>query len=241
LSEANEACTFSEANAACTFSEANAACTFSEANAAHLTNAHSVCYVNVICLISMAMNNPKDLSPDERKQLLSILKSRFVKNMKRHKDLDWTKIQSKLESNPSKLWSLSEMERTGGEPDVIDYNAQSGEFLFCDCSAETPKDRRNLCYDQEALAARKQHKPSGSAMEMASKMGIELLSEEQYRYLQKKGPYDLKTSSWINTPEAIRKLGGALFGDCRYNHVFIYHNGAESYYSSRGFRGMTAV
>lgn len=173
--------------------------------------------------------------------LLEVLKVRFNKNMNRHKDLEWAKIHAKLEANVEKLWSLNEMEITGGEPDVVDYVKQTDEYIFMDCSAESPKGRRSICYDHEALNARKEHKPGNSAMNMAAEMGIEVLTEEQYKQLQQLGKFDLKTSSWVQTPAAIRKLGGALFCDCRYNHVFTYHNGAESYYGARGFRGMLKV
>ena len=161
--------------------------------------------------------------------------------MKRHKGLEWSKVQAKLESNAEKLWSLNEMERTGGEPDVVEYDKRSGEYIFYDCSAESPKERRSLCYDREALNSRKEFKPANSAIDMAAEMGIELLTEEQYRQLQELGNFDLKTSSWVKTPAAIRKLGGAVFCDRRYNAVFLYHNGAESYYGARGFRGSLRV
>jgi len=189
----------------------------------------------------MTMGNRKELSPAQRKELLEALQKRFEKNLNRHKDIEWNKVQAKLEAAPEKLWSLNEMERTGGEPDVIDYDKKTGEYMFYDCSAETPKDRRSICYDNEALEARKIHKPIDSAMNMASVMGIELLTEEQYRSLQQLGNFDTKTSSWIQTPTAIRKLGGALFCDRRYDNVFVYHNGADSYYAVRGFRGMLKV
>jgi hypothetical protein len=185
--------------------------------------------------------NEKSLSASQREELLSILKTRFEKNMKRHKGLDWIKVQAKLEANPSKLWSLNEMEITGGEPDVVGFDKKSGEYIFYDCSAESPKGRRSVCYDHEALEKRKEHKPENSAVEMAKDMGIELLTEEQYRELQQLGEFDLKTSSWIVTPAAIRKLNGALFCDRRYNTVFVYHNGAESYYAARAFRGSLRV
>ncbi|MBX9724924.1 MAG: DUF4256 domain-containing protein [Candidatus Obscuribacterales bacterium] len=175
------------------------------------------------------------------KELITDLKTRFEKNTARHKGLEWSTVQKRLEANPDKLWSLSEMERTGGEPDVIGHDKKSGEFLFVDCSAESPKERRSLCFDKEALDSRKENKPAGSAVEMAQAMGIEILSEEQYRELQKLGKFDLKTSSWVQTPAAIRKLGGALFCDRRYEHVFVYHNGASSYYAVRGFRGCLKV
>jgi hypothetical protein len=161
--------------------------------------------------------------------------------MNRHKGLDWAKVQGKLESNPEKLWSLNEMERTGGEPDVVSHDKKTGEYIFFDCSAETPNGRRSLCYDREALNSRKEHKPKDTAIDMAAAMGIELLSEEQYRELQKVGNSDLKTSSWVNTPAEIRKLGGALFCDCRYEKIFVYHNGAESYFAARGFRGSLKI
>ena len=181
------------------------------------------------------------LSPLQREDLLKTLKSRFEKNMNRHKGLDWSKVQAKLEANPEKLWSLSEMERTGGEPDVVGHEKKTNEYVFHDCSAESPKDRRSVCYDHEALEARKENKPRNSAVAMANDMGIELLTEEQYRELQQLGDFDLKTSSWVKTPSAIRKLGGALFCDRRYDHVFLYHNGAPSYYAARAFRGWLRV
>jgi hypothetical protein len=187
------------------------------------------------------MENIKHLSPEQRSTLISILKDRFEKNPNRHKNLEWAKIQAKLEANPEKLWSLNEMERTGGEPDVIGYNTNTSEYLFYDCSAESPKDRRSVCYDREALESRKENKPKNSAVAMASEMGIELLTEEQYRHLQRFGNFDTKTSSWIKAPAEIRKLGGAIFCDFRYNTVFVYHNGAESYYAARGFRGLLKV
>src|SRR5215831_49955 len=183
----------------------------------------------------------KKLGPEEVEELLRILKARFEKNMGRHKGLDWTEVQAKLDANTEKLWSLNEMERTGGEPDVIGFDKKTGEFIFCDCSAESPKERRSICYDREALDSRKENKPANSAVAMAEAMGIELLSEEQYRQLQQWGKFDTKTSSWVNTPADIRKLGGALFCDRRYNTVFVYHNGAESYFAGRGFRGSLKV
>ncbi|MEF2966974.1 DUF4256 domain-containing protein [Paenibacillus sp. M1] len=183
----------------------------------------------------------QELSPQQREELLGILKARFEKHMNRHLDLEWAKVQAKLEAHPDKLRSLDEMEKTGGEPDVIGYDHNSGEYIFCDCSAESPKGRRSVCYDREALESRKQHKPENSAVEMAADMGIELLTEEQYRELQNLGNFDMKTSSWVQTPANIRKLGGALFCDLRYDTVFVYHNGAESYYSARGFRGSLRV
>jgi len=191
------------------------------------------------------MNNisskKKALSPEQREELLTALKARFEKNMNRHKGLEWAKVQAKLETNPEKLWSLNEMERTGGEPDVVGYDNKTGEYVFYDCSAESPKGRRSVCYDREALESRKKHKPENNAIDMAASMGIELLTEEQYRELQKLGNFDLKTSSWVKTPAKIRKLGGAIFCDRRYDTVFVYHNGAESYYAARGFRGSLRV
>ncbi|MCC6477142.1 DUF4256 domain-containing protein [bacterium] len=181
------------------------------------------------------------LSAKQAEQLLAGLKARFEKNTKRHKGLLWADVQAKLEASPEALWSLNEMERTGGEPDVIGLDKKTGEFLFCDCSAESPSGRRSLCYDREALDARKEAKPEGNAVDAAAAMGIELLTEEQYRELQKLGEFDLKTSSWIKTPAEIRKLGGAIFCDRRYNTVFVYHNGAQSYYAARGFRGLLRV
>lgn len=186
-------------------------------------------------------SNQKKLPAEGREELLKTLKARFEKNMNRHKGIEWAKVQAKLEANPGKLWSLDEMERTGGEPDVVGFDKKSGEYIFYDCSAESPKDRRSVCYDHEALEKRKEHKPKDSAMNMAAEMGIEILTEEQYRELQKLGKFDTKTSSWIKTPPDIRKLGGAIFADWRYGHVFVYHNGAESYYAARGFRGSLRV
>jgi hypothetical protein len=183
----------------------------------------------------------KELSPEQREDLLRALKARFEKNMNRHKGLEWAIVQAKLEANTEKLWSLNEMERTGGEPDVVGHDKQAGEYIFYDCSAESPKGRRNVCYDREALESRKEHKPENNAIDMAAAMGIELLSEEQYRELQKLGNFDTTTSSWVKTPFDIRKLGGALFCDRRYDHVFVYHNGAPSYYAVRGFRGSLRV
>jgi Protein of unknown function (DUF4256) len=185
--------------------------------------------------------NKKELSPEQRKKLLEALKARFEKNMNRHKGLEWADVQAKLGANPEKLWSLNEMERTGGEPDVVGHDKKTGEHIFYDCSAESPKDRRSLCYDREALESRKENKPKGSAMDMTAAMGIELLTEEQYRELQKLGNFDTKTSSWVRTPSAIRELGGALFCDLRFDTVFVYHNGAESYYAARAFRGSLRV
>ena len=183
----------------------------------------------------------KELSTKQREELLGTLKARFEKNVDRHKGLEWAKVQAKLEASSQKLWSLNEMESTGGEPDVVGFDKKSGEYIFYDCSAESPKGRRSICYDREALEARKEHKPKDSAMNVAAAMGVELLTEEQYRELQKLGEFDLKTSSWITTPSEIRKLGGALFCDRRYNTVFVYHNGADSYYGARGFRGSLRV
>ncbi|MEC0203712.1 DUF4256 domain-containing protein [Paenibacillus lautus] len=183
----------------------------------------------------------KELSTEQREGLLHTLKARFEKNMNRHQGLEWADVQAKLEANPKKLWSLHEMEITGGEPDVIGHGNQTGEYIFYDCSAESPKGRRSICYDREALESRKEHKPKNSAVEMAAAMGIELLSEEQYRDLQKFGNFDGKTSSWVVTPASIRNLGGAIFCDRRYDTVFVYHNGAESYYAARGFRGSLRV
>jgi hypothetical protein len=186
-------------------------------------------------------SNKKDLSPEPREELLRALKARFEKNMNRHKGLEWAKVQARLEANAGKLWSLSEMERTGGEPDVIGHDKKTGEYIFYDCSAESPRARRSVCYDREALESRKEHKPQASAIDLAAAMGIELLTEEQYRELQKLGNFDTKTSSWVETPSDIRKLGGALFCDRRYDTVFVYHNGAESYYAARAFRGSLSV
>jgi hypothetical protein len=183
----------------------------------------------------------RNLSPKQRQELLGVLKIRFEKNMNRHKSLDWSKVQARLEANAEKLWSLNEMEQTGGEPDVIGHDKKTGAYVFYDCSVESPKGRRSICYDRTALDARKEHKPKDSAMDMATAMGIELLTEEQYRELQKLGEFDPKSSSWIKTPPEIRKLGGALYCDRRYNTVFLYHNGADSYYAARGFRGSLSV
>ena len=183
----------------------------------------------------------KDLPPAQRKELTRALKARFEENMNRHQDLEWAQVQAKLEANREKLWSLHEMERTGGEPDVVGHDKKTGEYIFYDCSAESPKGRRSVCYDREALESRKEHKPEDSAIDMAAAMGIELLTEEQYRELQKRGNFDTKTSSWVKTPSDIRKLGGALFCDRRYDTVFVYHNGAESYYCARAFRGSLRV
>jgi len=189
------------------------------------------------------MENKKELPPKQREELLSTLKARFEKNMNRHKGVDWATVQAKLypPAGREKLWSLNEMERTGGEPDVTGYDEKTGEIIFQDCSTESPKVRRSVCYDREGLESRKEFKPAKNAVDMAATMGIELLTEEQYRDLQKTGNFDTKTSSWVKTPDEIRKLGGALFCDRRYNHVFVYHNGAESCYAARGFRGLLRV
>lgn len=187
------------------------------------------------------MENKKELPPEQRENLLRTLKTRFEKNRNRHKDLDWTKVQARLETNPEKLWSLHIMEETGGEPDAVGQDQKTGEYIFYDCSAESPKGRRSVCYDRAAWESRKEHKAGDNAMDMAASMGIEMLSEEEYRELQQLGAFDTKTSSWVKTPAAIRKLGGALFCDRRYEHVFVYHNGAESYYAARGFRGSLRV
>ncbi|GAB3696939.1 DUF4256 domain-containing protein [Spirosoma flavus] len=187
------------------------------------------------------MNNKKELMPEQREALINVLKTRFEKHTNRHQGINWADVQAKLEVNPAKLWSLNEMESTGGEPDVVSSDATTGNFIFIDCSAETPKGRRSICYDHEALESRKENKPGNSAVGMAADMGIELLTEDEYRELQKFGKFDAKTSSWVKTPSAIRKLGGALFCDFRYDTVFLYHNGAESYYGVRGFRGSLIV
>ncbi len=189
----------------------------------------------------MTKTNEKELSTKQQDELLAILATRFEKNMKRHKGLEWTKVLTRLKSNNMKLWTLSEMDRTGGEPDVIGYDKKKDVFIFCDCSAESPNGRRSLCYDREALQARKENKPKNNALDLSTEIGIELLSEDEYRSLQDFGPFDTKTSSWIKTPPQIRQLGGAIFADYRYGHVFVYHNGAESYYAARGFRGSLSV
>lgn len=186
-------------------------------------------------------NSKKELTAKQQEELLKTLKARFEKHAKRHKGLAWADVEVRLDDNPEKLWSLSEMERTGGEPDVVAFDKKTGQLIFYDCSAETPKERRSICYDREALDSRKEHKPTGNALDMADAMGVEILSEEQYRELQSLGEFDLKTSSWIATPADIRKLGGALFADRRYNHVFVYHNGASSYYAARGFRAALKI
>lgn len=188
----------------------------------------------------MAKANKK-LTAAQQNEMITILQSRFEKNKNRHKGIEWSAVEAKLKSSPEKLWSLNEMEISGGEPDVTGYDKATNEYLFVDCAAESPSGRRSLCYDREAWEARKEHRPEGTAMDMAAEMGIELLDEEQYRALQKLGKFDEKTSSWLKTPEAIRKLGGSIFGDFRYNTVFIYHNGAQSYYAARGFRGILKV
>ena len=187
------------------------------------------------------MSNKNKLSPQQTTELLGILKTRFENHMQRHKGIAWADVQAKLEANPEKLWSLNEMEFTGGEPDVVSFEDKTGEYVFYDCSAESPKGRRSICYDRAAWEARKEHKPENTAMDMATEMGVEILNEEQYRELQTLGSFDLKTSSWIKTPSDIRKLGGAIFCDRRYNTVFVYHNGADSYYAARGFRGALRV
>jgi hypothetical protein len=185
--------------------------------------------------------NKNELSPEQREELLRTLKARFENHMHRHKGLEWAKVQAKLEANTDKLWSLNEMEITGGEPDVVGYDKKTGEYIVCDCSAESPKGRRSVCYDGEALESRKEHKPKNNAIDMAAAMGIELLTEAQYRELQKLGTFDAKTSSWLKTPADIRQLGGAIFADYRYGQVFVYHNGAQSYYAARAFRGSFRV
>jgi hypothetical protein len=187
------------------------------------------------------VGTPQALSPAQRPALLGVLQTRFEKNMNRHPGLEWAQVQARLEANPEKLWSLQEMERTGGEPDVVGQADQAGAYTFYDCAAESPAGRRSLCYDREALESRKEHPPKTDALSLAAAMGIELLSEAQYRALQQAGPFDTKTSSWLQTPPAIRQLGGAIFGDRRYDHVFVYHNGADSYYAARGFRGALRV
>lgn len=186
-------------------------------------------------------SSDRKLSPEQYEQLLGILKTRFHKNMNRHKNLEWSKVEARLKANKEKLWALNEMEKTGGEPDVVDYDKKTGEYIFYDCSEESPIGRRSLCYDREALDSRKNNKPANNVIDVAADIGIELLTEDQYRALQELGKFDLKTSSWINTPSEIRKLGGALFCDRRYDTVFTYHNGAESYYAARGFRGMLRI
>ncbi len=189
----------------------------------------------------MSKTDKSKLSAADVNGLISTLKARFDKNMTRHKGIDWSKVQSKLEANPSRLSSLSEMEKTGGEPDVVGQDKKTGEYIFMDCSSESPAGRRSLCYDRKAWESRKENKPAGNALDVAAAMGIEILTEEQYRELQKLAPFDLKTSSWVKTPEPIRKLGGAIFCDRRYETIFVYHNGAESYYAARGFRGSVRI
>lgn len=191
--------------------------------------------------MSKINNNKKELLAVQAEELLHTLKARFEKNMDRHKGIEWVKVEERLVAQPEKLWILDEMEITGGEPDVVDYDKKTGEYIFYDCSAESPKGRRSICYDLEGLESRKEHQPENNAVDMAAAMGVELLTEEQYRFLQQLGKFDIKTSSWIVTPPEIRKLGGALFGDRRYDHVFVYHNGAQSYYAARGFRGLLKV
>lgn len=191
--------------------------------------------------MSTTKTKSQELSTAQQEALLATLKSRFEKNKARHKSMDWMQVQARLQANAYKLWSLHQMEITGGEPDVVDFDAKTGEYIFYDCSAESPKGRRSICYDREALEERKEHKPKDSAVEMAAAMGIKLLNEDQYRQLQTLGAFDTKTSSWLQTPAAIRQRGGALFGDRRYEHVFVYHNGAPSYYAARGFRGWVKV
>ncbi|MBJ6116830.1 DUF4256 domain-containing protein [Pontibacter sp. BT310] len=187
------------------------------------------------------MPDQKELLPEQSEELLKTLKTRFEKNMSRHKGIEWPNVLARFQANPDKLWSLNEMERTGGEPDVVGYDAGTGEYIFYDCAAESPKGRRSLCYDRQALEERKEHRPENNAIDMATDMGIEILTENQYRELQQLGKFDLKTSSWIATPTEIRKLGGALFCDRRYDTVFLYHNGAQSYYAARGFRGSLKI
>ncbi|KSU87436.1 MULTISPECIES: DUF4256 domain-containing protein [Priestia] len=186
-------------------------------------------------------NNEKQLSPEQSEEIITVLRERFEKNIDRHPELEWSKVEAKLKTNPEKLWSLHEMERTGGEPDVIDYDTETDVYTFYDCAVESPKGRRSVCYDREALESRKKHKPENTAIDMATDMGIDLLTEEQYRYLQEFGSFDNKASSWVQTPDPIRKRGGAIFCDRRYDTVFVYHNGADSYYSARGFRGLLKV
>lgn len=191
--------------------------------------------------MSKTNSHKRELSREQREELLSLLKARFDKNMSRHKGIEWDKVQARLAANPERLWSLNEMEKTGGEPDVVGRDKKTDEYLFFDCSPESPKGRTSLCYDREGLDSRKEHKPKNAAMDMAAEMGVEMLTEEQYRELQKLGEFDTKTSTWVRTPSEIRKLGGALFCDRRYGQVFVYHNGAQSYYSGRGFRGSLRV
>lgn len=185
--------------------------------------------------------NKNELSSEQREELLRTLEARFNKNMNLHKDIEWAKVKTKLEANSEKLWSLNEMEMTGGEPDIVGYDKKTDEYIFCECSPESPKGRRSICYDREALESRKEHKPENNAIDLAAAMGIDILTEEQYRELQKLGNFDIKTSSWVKTPTNIRKLGGAIFCERRYDTVFVFHNGAESYYAARGFRGSLRV
>jgi hypothetical protein len=205
-----------------------------------IPRSHSCGDLEQNCMHNMN-SNKKELSPKQREELLRALKARFEKHMNRHQGLEWAKVQARLEANPEKLWSLNEMERTGGEPDVIGHDKKTGEYIFFDCSAETPKGRTSVCYDRAGLESRKEHKPDNTAMDMAAAMGIELLTEDQYQELQKLGDFDTKTSSWVKTPADIRKLGGALYGDRRYGRVFTGHNGAQSYYAARAFRGSLRV
>jgi hypothetical protein len=206
-----------------------------------ITGTATVTGPKIILHIAMAKTDQKELSPEQREELLSTLAARFEKNLGRHNGVDWAKVEAKLEKSATKLWSLYQLESTGGEPDVIGQNKKTGEYIFCDCSPQTPKDRTSLCYDREALNSRKEHKPKSSAMDMAAAMGVEILTEEEYRELQTLGEFDTKTSSWVKTPHDIRKLGGALFCDRRFGRVFVYHNGAESYFGARGFRGLLKV
>jgi len=198
-------------------------------------------FVSIKFTMKVINSTKKELSPKRREELLGILKTRFEKNVSRHKGLEWTEVKTRLEANPEKLWSLSEMERTGGEPDVVGHDKKTGEFVFFDCSPQSPEGRTSVCYDREALDSRKEHKPKNNAMDMAAAMGVELLTEEQYQELQKLGEFDTKSSSWVKAPADMRKLGGGLFGDRRYGRVFVYHNGAQSYYSGRGFRASLGV
>jgi hypothetical protein len=207
----------------------------------HMAHNQSQDIVSKSKLYIITMGNKKELSPEQREELIRALKARFEKNMNRHEGLEWAKVHAKLEANTKKLWSLNEMERTGGEPDVVGHDKKTGEYIFYDCSAESPEGRRSVCYDREGQESRKEYKPENNAIDMAAVMGIELLTEEQYRELQKLGNFDTKTSSWVKTPSEIRKLGGALFADFRYGNVFVYHNSAPSYYGARAFRGSLRV
>lgn len=197
--------------------------------------------ITIIIKLSIVQKASKEITPQQQSELIAVLKTRFEKNNSRHSNIEWSKVQEKLEANPEKSWSLQQMEETGGEPDVVGFDSKTNEYIFFDCSEESPKGRRSFCYDNKALKARKEHKPKNSALGMADEMGVELLTETQYKELQKLGKFDTKTSSWLKTPADIRKLGGAIFGDFRYNRVFIYHNGVESYYAARGFRGALRV